>query len=493
LNASKTPFIPIYYHVEGNNAVFYIEDVAAAKSLIALNKQITLANGLKLTIIVKWSPAPNLPINDELKEKIKVVMSRRYDAVTKVLNLNQFHLDEQLCTDYFTPLSRENVMQTVVEIISDHIPDVQVIDMSQNKIFSVNQMKPLAAKATSLKSLNLGNNKLTQITALDHLQGLPLEQLILNQNPLCDRFTEQSTYISAIRKRFPKLLKLDGVDLPPVISFDIETEDVSLPTSQNSWFVSDEVRPLVLTFLEQYLSLYDSDDRQPLLNAYNDSALWSMTCSYPPQTSNISSARLDTYIKDSRNLKRLDDINRRSRLLQQGKIDIVSFLTKLPKTLHDPRSLVVDVPVASSNLIVASITGVFRERGERNALIRAFQRVFVIVPGSTGFCIVNEQLHVTSATSEQIKSTFKDPIVPSNVSTAASLPTPHPVEPKIQSPVVDHAVKEQMILSFAEQSGMNINWSLKCLEENGWNFEHAAYVFSELKKNNQIPPEAFIK
>lgn len=86
-------------------------------------------------------------------------------------------------------------MQTVVEIINDHIPDVQVIDVSQNKIFTVSQMKPLAAKASSLKSLNLGNNKLNQIAALDPLQGLPLEQLILNQNPLCDRFSEQSTYI----------------------------------------------------------------------------------------------------------------------------------------------------------------------------------------------------------------------------------------------------------------------------------------------------------
>lgn len=52
-------------------------------------------NILQLTIIVKWSPAPNLPINDELKEKIKLVMSRRYDAMTKVLNLSQFHLDER--------------------------------------------------------------------------------------------------------------------------------------------------------------------------------------------------------------------------------------------------------------------------------------------------------------------------------------------------------------------------------------------------------------
>lgn len=52
-------------------------------------------------------------------------------------------------------------------------------------------------------------------------------------------------------------------------------------------------------------------------------------------------------MKDSRNLRRVDDVQRRFRLLQQGKVDIVSFLSKLPKTLHDPNSLVVDVPVAS--------------------------------------------------------------------------------------------------------------------------------------------------
>ncbi len=56
---------------------------------------------------------------------------------------------------------------------------------------------------------------------------------------------------------------------------------------------------------------------------------------------------------------------------------------------------------------MVSVTGVFRERAERSSLLRAFQRVFVIVPSSAGLCIVNEQLHVTSANSEQIKSAFK--------------------------------------------------------------------------------------
>ncbi|KAI9557098.1 hypothetical protein GHT06_016896 [Daphnia sinensis] len=494
LNASKVSFIPIYYHIEGNNAVFFIEDSSAAEALSTLNKQITLHDGFKLIILVKWSPAPNLPINEELKGKIKQVMSRRYDPLTKTLNLSQFHLDEELCTDYYTPLSRENVMQSVMQIIGEHIPDVQAIDLSTNKIYSVDQMKPLLTKTAFLKSLNLGNNKLGQITSLDRLQGLKLEELILNQNPLCDRFTDQSSYISAVRKRFPKLMKLDGVDLPPVISFDIGTEDATLPPSSGSWFVSDEARQIVLVFLEQYLTVYDSDDRQPLLNAYYDSATMSLTCSYPPGQTASASARLDAYMKDSRNLKRVDDVNRRYRLLQQGKVDIVSFLSKLPKTLHDPTSLVVDVPVSSSHLIVMSVTGIFRERLERHSHVRWFQRIFVIIPSSGGgFCIVNEQIHITCATPEQMKASFKEPSVPAAIP-APSLPAALPVpEPQTSASVIDPILQQQMVASFSEQSGMNTTWSLKCLEENGWVFDRAAFVFTELKAANQIPPEAFIK
>ena len=77
------------------------------------------------------------------------------------------------------------------------------------------------------------------------------------------------------------------MELPTVISFDIGAEDVALPPSSGSWFISDEARKIVLVFLEQYLTVYDSDDRQSLLNAYHDSATMSLTCSYPPgQTAN---------------------------------------------------------------------------------------------------------------------------------------------------------------------------------------------------------------
>lgn len=108
---------------------------------------------------------------------------------------NTEFLNTELCTEYYTPLSRENVLQTVVQIIADNIPDVQAIDASSNKIYSVDQFKPLITKAVSLKSLNLGSNKLNLVTALDRLSGLPLEELILHKNPMCDRFSDQSNYI----------------------------------------------------------------------------------------------------------------------------------------------------------------------------------------------------------------------------------------------------------------------------------------------------------
>ena len=74
----------------------------------------------------------------------------------------------------------------------------------------------------------------------------------------------------------------DGIDLPPVISFDVGAEDVSMPSSKGSYFVSEQSQQVAVLFLQQYLSIYDSEDRQPLLNAYHDSAVLSMSVSFAP-------------------------------------------------------------------------------------------------------------------------------------------------------------------------------------------------------------------
>ena len=129
-----------------------------------------------------------------------------------------------------------------------------------------------------------------------------------------------------------------------------------------------------------------------------------------------------------------------------------------------------------------SATGLFRERAERYFLIRWFQRIFIIIPKpGGGFCIVNEQIHISCATPEQIKTAFKGRqkmmflstllllvlcfFIVIEAAVPAALPTPASSvtvgEIQGSSTLVDPIVQQQMVISFSDQSGMNTSWSLK--------------------------------
>lgn len=242
-------------------------------------------------------------------------------------------------------------------------------------------------------------------------------------------------------------------------------------------------------FLEQYFQLYDSDNREQLISAYHSEAMFSMTSTYPPGQSSTTTPKLVNYISDSRNLLRVKDNVRRQKLLYQGKMAVVTGLSKLPKTQHDALSFTVDVTLFTPQVIMMSISGLFLEQGPRtNQPLRSFNRVFVIVPFGAGFCIINEQLFVTNATEEQSKVAFK-----TSAPIAVSPPAPLPVAASPSVALVDESAKQQLMETFAAQSGMNVAWAKKCLDETGWDIQQATYVFTELNKQGTIPAEAFIK
>ncbi|EFX89072.1 hypothetical protein DAPPUDRAFT_310816 [Daphnia pulex] len=51
----------------------------------------------------------------------------------------------------------------------------------------------------------------------------------------------------------------------------------------------------------------------------------------------------------------------------------------------------------------------------------------------------------------------------------------------------------QKVDCFSFESSMNMFWSLKCLKENDWDYDRAAFNFAKFKASNEIPPEAFLK
>uniref|UniRef100_A0A665XFY2 Nuclear RNA export factor 1 n=1 Tax=Echeneis naucrates TaxID=173247 RepID=A0A665XFY2_ECHNA len=414
-NISSVPFTPVQYHVDHDRAHFYVDDSSAANALRKCSHKITDADGYKQC------------------------MAKRFDGSQQALDLNNIRTDPELVSQKIeVTLNRKTHMEAVIRIIEENIPELACLNLSNNRIHKLDELSDLVTKVPNLKTLNLSHNELKSDRELDKVKGLKLVELWLNRNPLCQYFKDQASYISAVRQRFPRLLKLDGHDLPAPIGFDVETP-TTIPPCKGSCFGSDEIKALILRFLQQYYSIYDSGDRQPLLDAYHDGASLSLTTPY--STQNPSRSSLGEYHKDSRNLKRIKDSTMRFRLLKHTRLNVVAFLNELPKTQHDIASFTVDV-----NTYTVILT------------LKCF-------------------LFIRMATTEEIRRAFVAP---------APTPSSSPV-PTLTAP------QQEMLTAFSQKSGMNLEWSQKCLQDNEWDFNRAAQIFTQLKTKGQIPDVAFIK
>ncbi|XP_034281227.2 nuclear RNA export factor 1 isoform X2 [Pantherophis guttatus] len=497
----SVPFHPVEFHCVNNRVVFYVEDTSVANALKQTSRKILSPDGYKVAILINTCNPP-MTVQHELKpediEHLKQCMSKRYDSANQALDMKNIHTDPDLIAQNCDiVLNRRNCMLAVLQIIDDNIPELLSLNLSDNKLYRLDDMSALVQKAPNLKILNLSCNQLKTEHELDKLKGLKLDELWLDSNPLCDGFRDRSLYISAIRERFPKLLRLDGHELPPPISFDVETP-TTLPPCKGSYFASEGLKMLIVRFLQQYYAIYDSGDRQGLLDAYHEGACCSLSIpfsgNHPYRTQGSEQTRncLSEYFKNSRNVKRLKDPSLRFRLLKHTKLNVVAFLSELPKTQHDVNSFVVDVCAQTNSLLCFSLSGIFKEVDSRSReLVRAFTRVFIAVPvGHSGLSIVNDQLFIRKANNTEIRKAF---VMPAPTPSSSPVPTPstEPMPSSSPGPTLT-AEQQEMLQNFSLQSGMNLEWSQKCLMDNDWNYAKAAHAYTQLKAQQKIPEVAFI-
>ncbi|XP_060741295.1 nuclear RNA export factor 1 isoform X1 [Tachysurus vachellii] len=478
-NLCPFPFTPVHYSMEGQKVQFYVEDGNIASALHNISHRIKDNEGYKVVVIMNPCSPPSFLQND-LKEQdiqhLKQCMSKRFDSSEQFLDLNSIRTDQDLISQNISViLSRKSCMQAVMKIIKENIPQLSALNLSNNKLYKLDDLTELVNIAPNLKTLNLSNNELKSEQELDKLKSLKLTELWLDRNPLCDHFTDQATYISAVCGRFPRLLKLDGHSLPAPIGFDVETR-TAVPSCKGSYFVSGEVKQFILHFLNQFYSVYDSGNRQPLLNAYDDGACFSL--SLPFTIHNPSKSNLGEYQNHNRNIKRIKDPVTRFRVLKHTRLNVVAFLNELPKTQHDLASFTVDVNTCTQTLLVFTVSGVFKDIDIKSKeSTRAFSRVFVAVPAmNNGLCLVNDALFVRNATTEEMRHAFVTPA-----------PTPS------SSPVSTHSPTQQqeMISTFSQKFQMNHEWTQKWLQQNDWDFNRAVQLFIELKAQGSISEAAF--
>ncbi|XP_062141331.1 nuclear RNA export factor 1 isoform X1 [Drosophila sulfurigaster albostrigata] len=521
LLAAMSPhvFIPQYWRVERSCVLFFTDDFEVAERIQQLGRHAQLPDGFRLMPRVR-NGIPLVTIDDEFKAKMKVVMAKRYNVQTKALDLSKFHADPDM-KPLFCPLFRSNVMSCALDIICENIPDLEAINLNDNQMSTMEAFKGADKRLPNLKILYLGDNKLQSLAHLLVFRYLPIVELVLRNNPCRLRYKDPQQFVSEVRRKFPKLLKLDG--------FELSESSGVMPPAKASFLCDSAGAELVRQFLEQYFNIFDSGNRQPLLDAYHEHALLSI--SMPPMG---QGGRLNNFRKFNRNLRRIISNERddpRTKFLKSGRLACVSTLDEWPRTVHERRTFSVDLTIYNPQMMVFTVTGLFKEfTGDTDTSttyeLRHFVRTFVLVPQNTGFCIRNETIFITSATPEQLRDFKRSQHQPapgapmtSNVAVAAAVgetslqnrlqqgqpPTaavallPPPTIPptatatSVNPAQLDDATKMQMVQQMSTQSQMNLDWSRKCLEETNWDFNYAGFVFQKLFKENKIPPEAFIK
>lgn len=163
LNAvAPTIFIPNYYKADNEMKVasFYVDEHDVAEKIMKMDRKLELPDGFKMMIRVRGS-LPTTKIDQSLKERMKNAMVKRYNPGTKALDLTKFHADPEL-TDIFCALFRPPIMTAAIDIIAENIPDLEALNLNDNKLNLLEHLKVMKTKLTNLKILYLGNNKVSR-------------------------------------------------------------------------------------------------------------------------------------------------------------------------------------------------------------------------------------------------------------------------------------------------------------------------------------------
>lgn len=478
-------FVPILYKTSATDASFYIDDYKTAVALQSCDYKITMSDGFKLQVKVK----PGFPIydiDDKLKERLKQAMGKRYVQDTNALNLSKFHRDPDLCSDYFCALFHPIMLMTVLDIVAEHIPNLEALNLEGNKLQNIERLNVLTKKFSKLKILFIGDNKIRDIHQLDAIKDLKLDELKLTGNPVCNKYkSRQNDYIRDVRRRFPRLLFLDGTELPRPIVFDIV--DANIPLSQKMFVAVDaKVQEIAKQFLLLYFTVFDSENRQPLLDAYDEHACFSMTISISHNN------KLNGYHLENRNLFRINDTTRRQKFLKQGRLPVVSFISEMPRTRHLLSTFTMDISLATQTMMFITITGYVQLDNKEEPIIYYFNRTFIIVPKDEGYCIQNEQLHISQLSESQLTKLHQQLNQLENQQVQSEAPALSSVEvTNFVATEPSDEMKQQMTLTLSQQTNMNLEWSLKCLQDTQWNYDNAVSAF--ILNREQIPSQAFTK
>jgi nuclear RNA export factor len=438
----------------------------------------------------KDDTGPDLGDPQQVKQIFRSMLARRYNMETKLLDLSALGQDADFNKLGLSEISAR--IFTVIMRICDDVfttnkakeESVNAITLANNRLKDVAIVTSLASTFPALKNLDLSNNSISEMRDLQRWRHKfrQLEHIVLTNNPIEQEVPDAKVELI---KWYPKLHSINLVRIPPAELEAIRAKK-GPPKVQVGRF--DDQGGIGENFLKTFFAGYDSDRNTLAQHYYDNASTFQMQVNTrslrDPSQPKPQGNEWTHYIKHSRNLLKINHTHAQARRSYSGASDIANVFAELPATRHpdfatSPEKWLLEcrsqpglpdltgTAPGGVNGLVITTHGEFEE--PQHNKLRSFDRTFVLGPGGpNGVRVISDSLTIRAYGGCE-----------------AFQPEPQ------EAPQLNEAQeKEMMALEVSKVTGMNMQYSVMCLEQVGWSYQEALAAFTNAK--DSIPPEAYI-
>lgn len=460
--AEPADLIPVRYQLTGSTDTCFIARNCgpALEKLCQSNLIIKIPNCDPLILVVTLAFASIQDLKVSIQPLLLASITKRYNSNNQSLDLNNFHREEDIAKHVYCPLSQTRTFSHVLRLTKSALASFEHLNLQNNDLTCLTALE--SANLSTIKSLDLRNNCLLGMETLTPIRSLTITELWLDGNPLCENYSSSKQYIESALKYCPHLTKLDGVLL----------DDINMPAIINNYFPNEKLEKLVKQFANHYFILHDQMDRMLLKALYYKNAVYSLTLG---MKGSGSRKNLGPYISDNRNMADQSGISKTDNLLYNGPDEIVGAIKRLPRCLHDRTSFHYDIMYSNRNTIVVVIDGIVKLANVVPQIL-SFNRIFVLVAQADNeYKIVNDQYHVDTAVPETVTTNFDKQLLNINYEVTS----------------VSQREKDEMTMLLMQLTTMKDKWAWKFLEDVNWDLKRAILNFMHAYDSSRMPAEAF--
>ncbi|KAJ1899661.1 nuclear mRNA export, poly(A)+RNA binding protein [Kickxella alabastrina] len=469
----------------------------------------------------------------KLKDRLIALLQTRVDMQGSSLDLSGLAHDNIIMSLGTDSQQEDKMYKAILVIASQMYPGLIAISFANNSLRSLRGIADLGLHFPNIRTLSLMSNILSDFSSLDCLSSIgstvpltQLSELILAGNPMVEAELAQPNgghnYVDKVHQRFPTISMLDmnpitpraqpGAPLPTAVASGEDAAPKHLPFATEQSFVENQdIGDLANVFLDGFFNLYDAN-RGALANIYDQTAQFSLMVDTSHPTSKFAQTNPDSqkhvdfsaYIRISRNLTRVKSQHKRINALVVGRAAVIQTIAQLPATQHpiqEPHRFSfdawqTDVPNAGGQAQAVAIVVVHGEFVEQQTHNRAsFDRTFVLAPAPPGSpaaaagspCIItNDQLTIRRYNGFESWAPASSGLDASSGTNGTAVGAAAEAGGLALSLTPE---QQEMARVLQEQTGLNAEWTLKCLESYGWNYQVALTEFPQVR--GTLPPEAF--